>query len=192
MQGALRQVLIQHFMDSRNILNGTLRKALARDGVWSEGANTGLYIESLHKWRPELTESRPAIILSEGEWKWKRMGIGDKSTTDPRSGIRTFGGYWYGTHTFFAVANNGAEAQILAWEVAKLMLWFGPEITDKLGLHRFVPVAVGKVSALAEATENYVVPVSVAYVVEEAWSLQEDAPRLKRIVFRASDVLANY
>jgi len=192
MQGALRQVLLQHFADARNILNGTLRKSIERDGVWSKEANTGIYIESLHKWRPELTESRPAIILAEGDWKWQRMGIGDQTGYEVRSGKRFFGGFWQGTHTFFAVANSGAEAQLLAWEVAKIMLWFGPEIMDKLELHRFVPVAVGKVSALKEATENYVVPVSVAYVAAETWSLQVEAPRLKRIVFRASEIFEDY
>ena len=192
MQGALRQVLVQHFADHRNILNATLRTKLERDGVWSPDADTGIYIESLHRWRPELTESRPGIILSEGEWRWQRPGIGDKMGVDYRSGKKHFGGFWQGTHTFFAVDNQGAEAQILAWEIAKIMLWFESEIAEKLELHRFIPATVGKVSALKESTENYVVPVSVAYVASETWYLQEDAPRLKRIVFRASEILRSY
>jgi hypothetical protein len=192
MQGALRQVLLQHFADPRNILNATLRTKLERDGVWSPGTDTGIYIESLHRWRPELTESRPGIILSEGEWQWQRYGIGDQMGVEWRSGKQHFGGIWKGTHTFFAVDNNGAEAQMLAWEVAKLMLWFASEIAEKLELHRFVPVAVGEVAALKEATENYVVPVTVAYAAFETWYIQEEAPRLKRIVFRTSEVFGDY
>ena len=192
MQGALRQVLIQHFSDARNILNATLRGRIERDGVWSNTADTGIYIESLHKWRPELTESRPGIVLKEGQWAWQRVGIGDTAGDDARSGQQFFGGYWNGTHTFFALANEGAEAQILAIEIAKVMLWFESEIMDQLELQRFVPVSIGEVSALKEATENYVVPVSVAYVVPEFWVLNPDAPRTKRIVFKTSEVLGGY
>jgi hypothetical protein len=193
MQGALRQVLVQHFADPRNILNATLRNKLERDGVWSPDADTGIYIESLHRWRPELTESRPGIILKEGEWRWQRMGIADRGGVEWRSGKQHFGGIWKGTHTFFAVDNHGAEAQILAWEVAKVMLWFASELAQKLELHRFVPGSIGKVSVITqEATENYVVPVSVAYAAFETWYTQEEAPRLKRVVFRASEVLGYY
>jgi len=192
MQGALRQTLMQHFANPDNILNKTLRNALRRDGVWNPGATTGIAIESIHKWRPELTESRPGIVLQEGEWQWRRMGIGDQAGKDYRSGRQFFGGLWQGTHTLFAVHNYGAEAQILAWEVAKILLWFSREIEKSLGLHRFIPVSVGKVSALQESTENYVAPIVVAYVVADSWYLQEEAPRLKRIVFRTNEMLAQY
>ena len=192
MQGALRQTLIQHFSDARNILNATMRARITRDGVWSPGTDTGIYIESLHKWRPELTESRPGLILKEGTWQWRRLGIGDKRGEDYRSGKLFFGGYWEGSHTVFALANEGAEAQILAIEAMKCFLWFEEEITTQLELQRFVPVSIGEVSALKEATENYVVPIVVAYVVPEFWYVQPDAPRTKRIVFRTSETLASY
>ncbi len=119
-------------------------------------------------------------------------GIGDKRGEDYRSGKLFFGGYWKGTHTIFALGNEGAEALILATEVMKVMLWFEEEISKQLELQRFVPLRRGKVSALKEATENYVVPSSVAYVVPEFWYLQPDAPRTKRIVFKASDTLGSY
>lgn len=192
MQGALRQVLIQHFSDARNILNSTLRGRIERDGVWSPGTDTGIYIESLHKWRPELTEARPGLILKEGAWQWQRMGIGDRKGEDYRSGKQFFGGYWAGTHTVFALANEGAEAQILAIEAMKCFLWFESEISAQLELQRFVPVSIGEVSALKEATENYVVPLVVAYVVPEFWYIQPDAPRVKRIVWKASETLPTY
>ncbi len=185
-------MLIQHFADTRNILNQFLRQRLERDGVWSAEAATGILIESIHKWRPELTQSRPAIILQEGEWQWMRVGIGDRRGEDYRSGKRFFGGYWKGSHTLFALGNEGAEALILATEVMKVLLWYGAEIASQLELQRFVPVSIGKVSALKEATENYVVPVSVAYVVPEFWYLQPEAPRLKQIVFKTSEVLGSY
>jgi len=120
------------------------------------------------------------------------MGIGDITGEDYRSGELTFGGYWQGSHTIFALAKEGAEAQILAIEVAKCLLWFGSEILEQLELQRFVPVSIGEVAALKESREHYVVPVVVAYVVPEFWKLQPDAPRTKRIVFRTSQTLSDY
>jgi len=165
---------------------------MERDGVWSTDNENGLMIESLHRWRPELTESRPALILKEGEWRWLRLGIGDQAGVEYRSGKLTFGGYWTGTHTIFAVANGGREAQTLAIETMKCLLWFSSQIIDALELQRFVPVSIGSVSALKESTENYVVPLTVAYAVPEFWTLQEEAPRIKRITWRTSQVLAGY
>lgn len=192
MTGALRQILIQRFSDARNILNSTLREQLDRDGVWSSDANTGIVIESLHRWRPELTEARPGLILKEGTWTWQRMGIGDRNGTDFRSGREYFGGYWNGSHTIFALAKEGAEAQILAIEAMKCLLWWESEITEQLELQRFVPVSIGEVSALKEAKEHYVVPLVVAYTVPEFWYIQQEAPRLKRIIWKTSEVLPTY
>lgn len=192
MTGALRQVLIQHFSDVRNILNGSLRKRMEREGVWSEGQNTGIVIEALNRWRPELTEARPGLVLKEGTWQWMRMGIGDQKGEDYRSGRMNFGGYWQGSHTIFALAKEGAEAQVIAIEAMKCLLWFEEEICSQLELQRFVPVSIGEVAALKESREHYVVPIVVAYVVPEFWYLQPDAPRTKRIVFRSSQTLPDY
>jgi hypothetical protein len=187
--GVIRQILLQHFADASQISNDHLREILERDGVWSPGVNSGIYIESLARWRPELTEARPAILIKEGDWTWRRVGIGDLSGRDARSGQETFAGLWNGTHTIFAVGNEGAETQILAAEIAKLLVWYGPTITDQMNLHRWMVIKIGALAALKEATENYIAPVDVAYVAEEAWSLQVDAPRLKRIVFDAEELL---
>ena len=192
MQGALRQVLIQYFADPQNLLSSALRTRFIRDGAWGAGADTGIVIESLHKWRPELTESRPALILKEGAWQWQRMGIGDHVATDWRTGRADYSGRWQGSHTIFAIANGGAEAQEIAIEAMKCFLWFSAEIAHQLDLYRFIPVSIGEVAALKEATENYVVPITVAYAVPESWSLQPEAPRLKRIVWSASEVLPTY
>jgi len=189
MTGALRQVFCQHFADPDNLISESLRQRMRREGVWQEGPESGLYIESLGRWRPELTEARPGLVIKSGEWTWLRMGIGDQSGADVITGRRTFGGFWQGSHTIFVLGNEGAETQVLAAEVAKLLLWFGPVIADQLCLQRFLIVSIGELSALAESDENYVVPITVGYIAPEEWFLDSDAPRLKRIVFKASEIL---
>lgn len=190
--GVIRQILLQHFADADQIIDATLRDYLRRVGVWKPGTDTGIYIESVARWRPELMEMRPAIIIKEGDWTWRRVGIGDYCGTTVRDGRRYFAGLWNGTHAVFAVGKEPAETQVLAAEVAKLLIWYGPVITDQMNLHRWMVTKIGALNALKESTENYVVPIDIAYVAEEAWSLQVDAPRLKRIVFDAEELLTGF
>jgi len=187
--GTLRQILMQHYADPDHVEDAVLRDYLEENGAWTPGTDTGLYIESLARWRPELTEMRPAIVLKEGDWSWRRVGIGDYAGADYRSGAESYSGLWTGSHVVFALGGEGAETQNLAYETAKVLTYLSPLIVDELGLHRFVPVKIGALQALKESTENYVVPVSFAYVAEESWSLQPDAPRLKRIVFDVNEML---
>jgi hypothetical protein len=187
--GMLRQILMQHFVDPEQVLIDSLRRYLETNGAWKEGVTSGLYVEALHRWRPELTEARPTILVKEGKWRWERLGIGNLLSADWVTGREEFSGLWSGTHTLFAVAKQGAETLSLAAEVAKVLLWYGREITLSFDLQFFTVVSIGELAALKESTEHYVVPVDVAYLVPESWFLEQEAPRLKRIVFRASDFI---
>ncbi len=187
--GGLRQTLMQHFADPDQIILPSVREFLEREGAWSAEETTGIVIEALSRWRPELTEGRPAIIIKEGEWQWKREGIGDSLGEEWQDGTAHFAGFWSGTHTMFALGNEGAETQLLASEIAKTLLWYQATIAKAFCLDRFVVVSLGALAALKESRETFVVPINVAYVLTESWYTRLDAPRLKRIVFRASDFI---
>jgi hypothetical protein len=189
MTGALRQLLLQHFVDPDNVMSASLRAYLEREGAWAAETPSGIYIESIARWRPELTEARPALVIKEGDWQQDRMGIGARAGFEERTGAHLYGTFWNGAHTLFALGGEGAETQILAAEVAKLLVYFSEVIADQLDLHRFQVTAIGGLAALAESTENYVVPVSVGYAAEDRWAVQLEAPRLKRVVFSAEAIL---
>jgi hypothetical protein len=97
---------------------------------------------------------------------------------------------WDGSHTLFCLAQNGAETEFMATEVIKFLMQFSPLIREQMDLFRFYVAEVGGIGEIQEVVQGYAVPVTVAYVAEEAWSLQPYAPRLKRIVFKASDLLS--
>jgi hypothetical protein len=189
LSGGIRQVLMQHFADSDQIILPTVRAFLEREGVWSADETTGIVIEALSRWRPELTEARPAIIIKEGEWQWKREGIGDFLGAEYQDGTHHYAGYWSGTHTMFALGNESAETQLLASEIAKTLLWYQSTIAEAFDLDRFIVVSIGALAALKESRETFVVPVNVAYVLTESWYTRPDAPRLKRIQFKASEFI---
>jgi hypothetical protein len=63
-------------------------------------------------------------------------------------------------------------------------------IREQMDLFKFMPTQVGGVGEVQEVMQGYAVPITVSYMAEEAWSLQPYVPRLKRIVFKASDLLS--
>src|SRR6516225_10135713 len=56
--GLLRDLLVRHFSTPLNLTEFDLRKY-----VWKKDERTGILIESIHRWRGDLVEKRPALIL---------------------------------------------------------------------------------------------------------------------------------
>jgi hypothetical protein len=183
--GALCQTFQQLFADPLNIRSWIVRKMMEREGPWrADSDDAGIYIESIANWRPELTQSRPAIIIKGGDWTFARQGIGNQLGADVETGERFFAGFWSGSHTIFVIGKEGGETQAISGEVVKNLLHFSENIAAMLELHRFTVARWGGLAELEESPEHYVVPIDVAYVLEERWSTQIEAPRLKRIEFR--------
>lgn len=189
MTGALVQLFRQYFADANNVRSHTLREFVIREGLWhTENADRGLYIDDIANWNPELTQSRPAIIIKDGDWTYRSVGIGDRAGADFVSGEEYFSGYWYGSHSVFSIGAQGPETKLLAIECARALLYFKQTVANQLELHRFALVKLGAAAPLKEATERYIVPIDVAYVVNETWTVQREAPRLKRLEFSATQL----
>jgi hypothetical protein len=177
--GFLRQWFINHFANPDGIEAPELR------GYLWKAVNTtdGIEIESITRWKPESTEKRPGIIIKRNDWKVLRHGIDDRMMGQHNfDGIQHHSTFLEGSHTLFCLSNLAPEAEILAGEVYREMMQFGPAIRKELDLKRFVLVAVGSMFKLEEARENYAVPVTVAYALEDSWELIPHGPLLKRIV----------
>lgn len=192
MTGLLRQLLISHLSDPDNIEEPKLRKHALDTGPWRPSDtglnNSGFLVESITRWQPNTADQRPAILIKRNGWKWEKVGIGNYAGSDVATGTQHYTGLWNGSHTLFCLAPSGVETELLTTEVVKFLLHFSPLIMQQMDLLRFYVAEVGGVGEVQEVIEGYAVPITVAYVAEEAWSLQPYAPRLKRIVFRASDL----
>lgn len=192
MTGLLRQLLISHLSDPDNIEEAKLRKHARDTGPWRSSDtglnNSGFLVESITRWQPNTADQRPAILIKRNSWKWEKIGIGNYAGSDVATGTQHYTGFWNGSHTLFCLAPTGVETELLTTEVVKFLLHFSPLIMQQMDLLRFYVAEVGGVGEVQEVIEGYAVPITVAYVAEEAWSLQPYAPRLKRIVFRASDL----
>lgn len=194
MTGFLRQLLIGHFSDPQNVEEPRIRRHVQEIGGWQPSQNGlnagGILIESITRWVPNMADKRPAILIKRNDWQWVSRVIGDRSVENLYTGETGYTGFWEGSHTLFCLAANGAEAEFLSTEVFKFLILFSPTIREHMDLFKFMPTQVGGVGEVQEVMQGYAVPITVSYMAEEVWSLQPYVPRLKRIVFKASDLLS--
>jgi len=88
---------------------------------------------------------------------------------------------WVGSHTLFCIGGTGAQAEVLATEVQRELTEFASHYLRNMHLHRFQVVEVGAVGELEEATENFVVPVTVGYAFMQNWTVAQQAPTLHHV-----------
>jgi len=192
--GLLRQLLIGHFADPSNIEDAQLRNKFKETGGWRGDENglndSGILIESITRWTPNSSNKRPAILIKRNTWEWQKIGIGDRSGINAYEGTHSYTGLWQGSHSLYCIAAWGLETELLATEVVRFLLHFSPWIREQMDFKRFGITAVGGIGEVQEVVQGFAVPVTVAYVAEESWALQPAAPRLKRIVLKASDLFA--
>lgn len=176
--GLLRLWLVGHFQQANlEDQDQTIQKML-----WSPQATSGILIESITRWRPEMTEKRPGVIIKRNGWKRLRLGIADRMMgTVESTGQEVYGNFWQGSHTLFCIAGNGAEAEKLATEVFRELNQFGPKFRLAVDLMRFEVTEVGELLLLEEGRQNFVVPIVVAYVSSEAWRVNQETPLLRNL-----------
>lgn len=178
--GVVRWLLIRHFASASHIEHPDLQSA-----VWSAGANTGILIESVNRFRPDAVEKRPAALIKRNPYRNMRFAIQDAIGVDDR-GFRSYATLWVGSHTVFCLHGTAAAAEILATEVQRELTQFGPAVVTKYGLHKFQVTEVGIASEVEEATENYLVPVNVGWAYQETWRLEPEALTLQGIDLNVS------
>jgi hypothetical protein len=175
MTGILRHLIGEHFAQRENIEEPALQ-----DVLWRARDVGNILIESITRWKPNQLADRPAIIIKRNGWQAERIFPDDQYGTTPQ-GEPIFCNIMQGSHTLFCISKAGEEAEILAAEVMQELSGFAHLIRQTLSLLRFVPVGLGQIFEIEEATENYAVPVDVTYANQNAWTIHEHAPKLKSI-----------
>lgn len=180
MTGFLRQVLMEHFAEKRQVEDKSLQEYL-----WTSGADSSILIESITRWTPESAGARPALIIKRNGWRVERRGINDQLMGRPNElGNDQYSTFMTGSHTIFCLALSGGECEKLAAEVYRHLISFAPIIRQELNLHRFIVTEVGPLSGLDESEDHYAVPITVGYAHEESWTIKPHAPKLKRVVLQ--------
>lgn len=176
--GLFRDVLCRHFIQADNIQDPQLQGL-----VWTNNDQTGILIESIHRWLPATTGKRPAIIIKRNAYRNSRATIGDRyqGTPGDQEGNYRYTTHWAGSHTLFCLGRSGAQAELLSTEVQRELTQFAPELLSLPYLHRLQVVEVGEISEVEEAHEHFAVPVTVLYQYEQNWKIRLQAPRLMQV-----------
>lgn len=171
------QWLRQHYVP------GNIQQPAIQDNTWLPTDDTKILIESYTKWKPQLTEKRPGLIVKRHQVQALQDGIGNRMMGGAGAeGLKDYRSVrLVGSHSVFCVAGEGGEAEVLAAETYRELMKFAPKMTERLGLIRTVLSSIGEISLLEEATENFAIPVTIAYAFWDTWRIDElDAPLLAR------------
>lgn len=168
--GWLQLWLTQKFARAENIVQAGLK-----DKVWTDTEDTKIAILPLTAWEPTLTERRPGLVIKRQELRQVRLGI-DNRLMGTVNGPSGYGTQQYmtslqGSHTVFCIAGESGEAEQLAAEVGYEMLKFAPLMRALLDFIRIELVGIGELTKLEEASENFMVPVNLAYVFRAEWQI---------------------
>ncbi len=178
--GIMLTWLAQHFSRSDRIIETGIKHR-----VWDpDFEKSKIQILPVEEWKPQTTEQRPALLAKRGNLKFVRYGIDNRLIGGGgRDSVRRVHvGAMQGTHTIFCVAGEGGEAEQLSAEVSQELMKFAPIVRHWLAMLRVELVSIGPLSKLEEASENFVVPVDIAYAFDQEWELLSlDDPFLKEI-----------
>jgi hypothetical protein len=175
--GLFRDMLVRHFASPLMIEQRDLRQY-----VWSNDERTGILVESVHRYRSDTVGKRPAILIKRNAYASRKIVLSDLSGTNGR-GEDSYTKIWVGSHTLFCIHGTGASVEILATEVQRELTQFSPVVRQYLSLHSYDVTEVGAASILEEATQNCVIPITVAWAYQERWKLQPEALPLRRVPF---------
>ena len=185
MTGAFVQWLRQHFIDANNIEDPDL--ALENTSFnWSHDlASTNIIIESYTRFNPLQIEHRPALIVKRNKLQHVRLGIDNRYMgTSGTSNSREYSNAWAGSHTIFVLSGEGAECEKLTAEVYRELNQFAPVMRQALNLAKIELSEIGDMHVLEEATDNFVVPITVAYSFFESWTVTPVAPPMRAVMIK--------
>jgi hypothetical protein len=189
----LLDLVKSHLADPGVLMSPLLRQVFKNGGYIEEnedgsGPKSPILIQTLDRWKLTDHEARPAVLVKDGQWTQQPMGQGLFST-DYADGSQKYVTIWQGSAVVFVLSHTPGLAKLLAGELVKLFTFLGPRIKSELQFDFFGVLNYGPCSRAVEAAPNFVVPIDIGFIVEEAWEISIDAAPLKRVVFTLRDVL---
>lgn len=150
-----------------------------RDTVFRNADNTGVLIQELTDWRPQNTSKRPAIIIARGDVRKppEKRAIGNSIQT----GKDQFACIFQGDITANCIANTGAQAELLATDVYKNLLYFSTFYKSQLKLGWWELSQIGKISKLEEAQEHFCVPITMEYGYYDIWEIKPNRIPIREV-----------
>lgn len=181
--GFFRDFLVRQWSDAQNIVAPELKQYL-----WKEDPDSGILIETVHRFRGDIVEKRPAIMIKRNSYRNLPMGFshqimggGLAAYQNEKGAISHYATHFVGSHTLFCIHQTGASTEMLATEVQGQLIEFSPIVRKALELRQFNVAEVGAIQELEESTENYVIPITVSWAYQHTWELREKSLPLQAV-----------
>jgi hypothetical protein len=181
--GFFRDLLVRQWADPVNIISPEMKQY-----VWSEKQDSGILIESVHRYRADFVEKRPAIMIKRNSFRnmqtgfaGQMQGLGAAAYENEKGAISRHTTLFIGSHTLFCIHGTGASTEILAAEVMSHIVACLWPIRRHLGLRQFSVTEVGAIQEIEESNENYVIPITVSWGYEHVWQLREESLPLQSV-----------
>lgn len=179
-EGFVIDILRSYFAEATHIENEKLRKL-----IWSTSSTTGILIEPVDYWTPEMTAKRPALLVKRNAMNSLKTSIGNmrQGVVVDRAGDPHFSKTWVGSLTVFCICEHPREVDMLASAVQEQLDGFAPVIlAAQMNLMKFEVVELGARSILEEAFQKLVIPVTLGFAYEQSWAVRQQRPLLKGVL----------
>jgi len=165
--GLIHRLLTSYFSNPDNIRNEALK-----DRVYRRDETTGILIESVGHFRPELAEKRPAILIRPGEWKTVDIGLQNQMiNADVYQPTTEYILIVEGTHNIITVSKNPAETEILADEVFKFLNVLRIVIPSVTPISLFRVLGISEPKAIPEQRTHFYCVLPVRYQIQQIFTI---------------------
>ncbi|RKX21350.1 MAG: hypothetical protein DRP45_12430 [Candidatus Zixiibacteriota bacterium] len=188
--GVILWLIRRHFLEERTIQHPDLKGY-----IWDPDPRVSkILIEPVWRWLTLRIQQRPGVVVKRNSLRPRQLALGDGQTvigTPDASSIPAGNGAsaavaMTGSHTLFVIAGKEAQVELLGAEIVSRLIQYQQAIQKEFLFSRFRVAEIGAVSKLEESTENFAIPISVAYAYVDSWSIWAEAPFLKRLIVEAS------
>lgn len=167
--GLLRGLLISFFSNPDNFKYESLKER-----VYREGEDTGITIESVGKFTPELASKRPAIFIRRGDWQTHHLGISSSKIFDEYQNYPALASYVHtciGTHNIIVIGKTYAETEMIAEEVYRFLLGLQPFLANTAPFVSFRVRGLSEPKALKEGRDSFFVTIPLAYTISDKFTI---------------------
>ena len=133
------------------------------------------------QFKPDEIQKRPAIITKRGGVQIERIALGDVGGQGVNPADRTLIVLLNGSFNVMCLAQKPRESERVASEVLDCLLCFQTIISKDYGFVKFEVKAIGETSPYQEYTEFFATPITITYIIEESWVLEQDSLPIKVI-----------
>jgi len=170
----LLQVLASAFSEPELIDGGNPFLFIFDQDKKEIGKDSKLVLADTYTDELEVTEPRPMVIVSRGDFGWLRLGIGAKENTLSYLGAKkTYADMSEMPIIFNCISRRDIESEDLAWATAQIFHLFREEIRRRINVQKLSDPRVGAPIVVKADSQNdlYLTPVSMAVHQASRWDV---------------------